>query len=277
MRDYLVSRDDIRKLHPIFQGKHGDKLIDFAFRISALEVANNIYNNSKHLTGHEFCTDVLDKLGVKRTLHNYEVLNDFEGKPFITVSNHVYGHIDGIAIIEAIASKFKDYKVMVNFILGLIDTMSENFITVKPMKDGKREDITLSGIRECFTQLKDGHPLGFFPAGAISNLYFKKGRFVIEDREWQPSVIRIIMKANVPVIPVHISGRNSLSFYLSRIFGWKARNLRLCHELKNKNGLNVDLTFGDPIMPNEIKSFKRDVKNLGKFIREKTYYLADTK
>jgi hypothetical protein len=105
MKDALISRDDLRGLHPVFRGSYGDKLIDIGIKISALHVPNEIYNRSKHLTSHEFCKDVLDKLGVIRILQNIEVLDDFKDKPFITVSNHPYGHIDGIAVIETFASR----------------------------------------------------------------------------------------------------------------------------------------------------------------------------
>lgn len=274
MKDALISSDDIRSLHPIFQGKHGDKIIDFGIKISALHVPNEIYKRSKHLKGAYFCKDVLDKLEIKRTLNNVEALEAVKDCPFITVSNHPYGHIDGIAIIEALTSRTDNYKMMVNHILGLIDTMSDNFITVNPLINEEKNKVTFAGIRESIAHLKENNPMGFFPAGAVSNLYFKKGRFIIEDREWQPAVLKIIQKAGFPVIPIHISGYNSTSFYLSRILGWKFRNLRLCHELYNKKGKEIVLTFGEPIMPETIKQFNGDTQQLGDFLKRTTYKLG---
>ena len=116
--------------------------------------------------------------------------------------------------------------------------------------------------------------MGFFPAGAVSNLYIKKGKFIIEDREWQPAVLKIIQKAGIPVIPIHISGHNSTSFYFSRIFGWKFRNLRLCHELYNKKEKEIVLTFGEPIMPETINQFNNGTQQLGDFLKRTTYTLG---
>jgi len=212
MKDILVSRDDIRKLHPVFRGKYGEKIIDFGLKISALHVPNEIYDRSKHLSGPAFCKDVLDKLGIKRTVRNADILDEFKNKPFITVSNHAYGHIDGIAVIETVGSHVANYKMMVNVFLSLIDTMSENFISVNPMKNSEKKGITYAGIRESIAHLRQGYPMGFFPAGAVSNLYMKKGRLVVEDQEWQAAALKIIHKVNVPVIPIHISGHNSWSF-----------------------------------------------------------------
>ena len=274
MKEKLISRNEIRGLHPIFRGKYGDKIIDFGIRVSALHVPNEIYDRSKHLKGHAFCRDVLDKLEITRTLRNVEILDRFKDQSFITVSNHAYGHIDGIAVIEAMAGRFDNYKMMVNYVLGLIDTMANNFITVNPLKDHKKNKFTFAGIRESIAHLKDNNPMGFFPAGAVSNLYFKKGKFVIEDRDWQPAALKIIQKSNIPVIPLHVSGGNSLSFYLSRMFGWKFRNLRLCHELYNKKGKEMILTFGKPVMPDKIKQYNDDTIELGKFLKETTYALG---
>ncbi|HBG40189.1 MAG TPA: hypothetical protein DDZ96_15165 [Porphyromonadaceae bacterium] len=273
MKDKLVSREDIRAWHPIFRSKYGDKLIDWGVKISGLNIANDIYDRSKHLTGPAFCKDLLDKLSLKRTLVNVEILEEYKNKPFITVSNHAYGHVDGIAAIETVASRVDDYKIMVNFVLGMIDTMAENFITVNPYKAGNPDSATLNGIKQCIEHIRNGHAMGFFPSGAVSNIYFKHGRFVLEDREWQASIIKLIKKAEVPVIPMHFSGRNSIPFYLSRLFGWQVRTLLMCHELYNKKDKEMVITFGNPIMPEEMASYKDD-KELGEFLKLSTYRLG---
>lgn len=275
MKDTLVSRSDFKDLHPIFQGKHGDTIIDLGMKIGGLKYANEVYNRSKHLTGPAFCKDALDKLGIKRVLRNEDVLSQMDGMPFITVSNHPYGHIDGIAVIEALGSRVENYRMMVNFVLGLIDTMAENFITVNPMKNEEKNKVTLAGIRESIAHLRAGHPMGFFPAGAVSNLYLKKGKLVVEDREWQSAVIKIIRRSKLPVIPIHISGYNSRSFYLSRALGWQVRNLRLCHELNNKEGKEMVLTFGDPIFNSDLKKLGKGSRELGEALKRRTYALGE--
>lgn len=273
MKEKLVSHDDLRNLHPVLQGKYGDLLIDWAIKIAGLNVANEIYDRSKHLTGPAFCTDLLNKLNIKRIVRNDDILEPYRDKPFITVSNHPYGHIDGIAAIETVGTRVNHYKMMVNFILGLIDTMGENFITVNPYGENKTSNVTLGGLKQCISHIEEGYPLGFFPAGTVSDLHLKRGKPEIIDREWQKSVIKFIQRADVPVIPMHISGRNSYSFYLSKIFGVHVRTMRLCHELYNKKGKEIILTLGTPILPREIKEYP-DIKALGEFLKAKTYALG---
>ena len=85
--------------------------------------------------------------------------------------------------------------------------MEENFIKVSPYTHtDKMKHISLSGIKECIDHIRCGHPMGFFPAGSVSRLKLRRGKFMIHDRHWQPSVIRISNEDD----------QNSLS-YLSKI------------------------------------------------------------
>ena len=273
MKEILISDDEIKALHPIFRGKHGPKVIRFARKVAGLDIACRIYDESKHLSGVEFTTDLLNKLGIKRTIVNGEVLDSFEEKPFIIVANHPNGHIDGISLIEAIGSKVSNFKVMVNYILGMIDTMDENFIKVNPYTDSKNKHISLSGIKESITHMQTGKPIGFFPAGSVSRLKIQKGKFVIRDRKWQESVIKLIQKSNLPVIPVFINSRNSYGFYATRFIHWSLQTLALCHEFENKNGKEIQLIFGHPINPQIINSYSNP-KDLADFLYQETYNLA---
>lgn len=273
MKDKLIELEDVKKVHPVFRGKYGDFLAKRGLKISGLENVNSVYDYSKHLTGVDFCTHLLDGIGIKRIVKNEEILDKYKDEPFITVSNHAYGHVDGIANIELVGSHQPTFKMMVNFVLGMIDTLSEQFITVNPYDpDVFNKVSSLSGIKECLSHLKDGNPLGLFPAGAISNLVKNNGRWKIEDRDWQPSVLKLIKFAKVPIIPIHISGRNSNLFYLLGLIDWRLRNLRLGHELYNKKDKEMTFTIGAPITLKEQANYS-DLELFGRFLKEKTYGL----
>ncbi len=277
MKEKLISIEEIRKVHPIFSKKYGDTLANLALKISGLDNVNEVYDHSKHLTGIDFCTHLLDGLGMKRRVVNGHILDKYKDQPFITVSNHAYGHVDGIAYIEVIGSYNPNFKIMVNFLLGMIDTMSENFITVNPYDaDVFNKVSSLSGVKQCIAHLRDGNPLGLFPAGAISNLIRSNGKWTIEDREWQTSVLKLIKFAKVPIIPIHISGGNSRFFYSLGLIDWKLRNLRLGHELYNKKGKEIVFTVGEPITLDEQKNYS-DLKLFGEFLKTKTYELSKSK
>ncbi|NLZ95133.1 MAG: hypothetical protein GX921_04820 [Bacteroidales bacterium] len=277
MKEKLIPLEDIRKLHPIFRKRYGDTLAKLGLKISGLDNVNKVYDHSKHLTGIDFCTHLLDGLEMKRTVVNGEVLEEFKDKPFITVSNHAYGHVDGIAYIEQLGAYNSNFKIMVNFLLGLIDTMSENFITVNPNHSGAFNEVSsLGGVKQCIAHLRAGNPLGLFPAGAISNLIRSDGKWKIEDRDWQASVLKLIKFAKVPVIPIHISGGNSRLFYSLGLIDWRVRILRLGHELYNKKGKEIVFTVGEPISLEEQGNYS-DLDLFGEFLKTKTYELNKSK
>jgi putative hemolysin len=271
MKDKLISKEMIRGVHPVFRGRYGDILIKAVFKISGLNKVNAVYDASKHLNGVEFTNDLLDKLGIIRKFENYEVFDAFKEGPFIVVSNHPYGHIDGITAISAVGGVRQDFKMMVNWVLMQIDTMEDFFLGVNPFpKNSKMSQVksSVGGIKQCIEHIREGHPLGFFPAGGVSQPHLTK----TEDRDWQPSVLKLIKKAQAPVIPMYISGNNSWFYRFLGFIDWRIRTVRLCHEVTNKRGKTIYVRFGKPVTVEEQNQFN-DIEAFGKFLKAQTYAL----
>lgn len=274
MKEKLISAEEIKSIHPIFRGRFGNILIKMVMSITGLNKVNRVYDTSKQYEGVAFCDHLLKDVGVKVVIENREVLDRFKDQAFITVSNHAYGHIDGITAIDVVGSVRSDYKMMVNFILAMIDTMSMHFIAVNPYQKGTVSNkSSLDGVKQCIAHVKAGHPLGFFPAGAVSKTKLKGLKMTVRDREWQPSVIKLIKGVKVPVVPMYFSGNNSWFFNFLDLVDWRLRSLRLGHEVYNKRGKTIHVRFGEPIMPDEIARHT-DLDELGEFLKDKTYTLA---
>lgn len=274
MKEKLISAEEIKSIHPIFRGRFGNILIKMVMSITGLNKVNRVYDTSKQYEGVAFCDHLLKDVGVKVVIENREVLDRFKDQAFITVSNHAYGHIDGITAIDVVGSVRSDYKMMVNFILAMIDTMSMHFIAVNPYQKGTVSNkSSLDGVKQCIAHVKAGHPLGFFPAGAVSKTKLKGLKMTVRDREWQPSVIKLIKGVKVPVVPMYFSGNNSCFFNFLDLVDWRLRSLRLGHEVYNKRGKTIHVRFGEPIMPDEIARHT-DLDELGEFLKDKTYALA---
>jgi putative hemolysin len=171
---------------------------------------------------------------------------------FITISNHPYGVLDGIITVDMLGSRRSDLKVMVNQILSRIEPLADNFVAVTPTGTAKRSATaaTLSGIRTSLAHLHEGHPMSFFPSGAVSDLHPWRGE--ISDREWQEGLIRLIQRAKVPVIPIHFEGRNSLFYYLLGLVDWRVGLLRLPREIFNKRKGHHRVVIGEVITPDQI-------------------------
>ncbi|MDR0769510.1 MAG: 1-acyl-sn-glycerol-3-phosphate acyltransferase [Dysgonamonadaceae bacterium] len=269
MKEKLIDIETLQHFSPVFKKPYGRFLAKCAMKIVGLDKVNRVYDSGKYKTGTDIEDAMIDGLGITRKVHNIEILKQFENKPFITTSNHPYGHIDGIMLVGEVAKIRPDYKVMVNWMLNMVDVMQDHFIGVNPYDSNVVNHSSLAGVKECLAHLKSNHPVGFFPAGAVSK---NIGGNRVKDRDWQDSVIKLIQKANVPVIPAYFSGQNSYFYNLLDKIDWRIRTLRICHELDTKKGKAIHLVFGEPVMPETLKQFS-DVKQLGKFLKESTYKL----
>jgi hypothetical protein len=207
----VLDYDDIRKMIPYFDGK--PRLVKFLSHVLALDKVNWIHAHNCDTPGVPFVQGLLKDLNITIELNNGQVLDHLPQGGFITVSNHPFGALDGIMLIKLIGERRPDFKVMVNMVLNYISAMRPNFIMVDALasNDPKRRAESVRGIAEAMRHVKDGHPLGFFPAGAVSKFTWD---LHIEDRAWQPTVMRLIKKLKVPVVPIYFTGTTaSCSLY----------------------------------------------------------------
>lgn len=265
----VLDYDDVCKMAPFFKGK--EKLVNRVFHWLAVDKTNDYHSRNMHLPGPEFSHNMFDELGATMIIRNEEVLSSIPDGPFITVSNHPFGALDGMALIDIVGHHRRDFKVMVNMILNHIGALRPSFIAVDALAsdDPAKRAVSVKGITDAMRHVKQGHPLGFFPAGAVSKLTWG---LRIEDREWQPSVIRIIQKLKVPVIPIYFHGHNSWVFTMLGMIDWRLRTLRLPTEVFNKTNREFRVSVGNVISPEEMAQYTTP-EELGVFLKQKTYNL----
>lgn len=266
----VINAKDFEALSPFFRGEKGNSRAEFFMKLFAIEKVNRVYDNSYGYTGSRFTSRLLNDLGVNYVIGNAERLKLLPEGAFITVSNHPYGGLDGIILIDLIADIRTDYKFMVNKILSLVKTLRENFITVTPTGNKKKgiSAVSITGIRETIMHLYDGHPVGFFPSGAVSDFSLKDLR--IRDRKWQDSILHLIHNVKVPILPIRFFDTNSPFFYFLGLINWKIRLLRLPSELFNKKNRNLRIAIGNIISVQRQEKFK-DIRRFGAFLRKSVY------
>lgn len=273
IRPDVMNYEDIVAMVPKLKGH--EKLVKKAMHLLMLDEVNRVHGAWCHDPGPAFARHLIeDEFHIPLRVDNEEILAEFKEGAYITVSNHPFGSIDGIALIALVAKYRPEYKVMVNMILGKISAMGPNFITVDPShsSDADKRRASVNGIREAISQLKEGQPLGFFPAGAMSKS--DRHNFLV-DREWQHSVLSIIAKAKVPVIPIYFHGNNSWWFNFWGHVCWPVRSLMLPRQLfKKKKNKEMHISVGEPIPVEKQAEFKGDPIALGKYLRDKTYELS---
>ena len=266
----LLTLNELEKATPLFRGKCGNALCRLLMSMLSIDKVNDLYDRNNSVNGPDFAKAVLEDIGVKYEVMNPEVLDNLPYGPFITISNHPYGHIDGVMLVDLFGHIRPDYKVMVNKFLGRIETLEENFICVTPTGESRTVPTkeSIQGIKDAVAHIRSGGVLGLFPSGAVSDLSLKDG--CIRDREWQEPVIRLIKKLNVPIVPVHFIDRNSDFYYSLGLIDWKVRLLRLVAEVFNKRGKRTRIAIGNVISPEQQAEFT-DIDKFGCYLRNKVY------
>lgn len=271
VRPDVLNYDDIREMVPKLEGH--PRLVNALLRFLSIDKVNAVHRACADTPGPDFVRRLLfEQFKIKLKVDNEQVLDHLPEGAFITVSNHPLGALDGIALIHLIASRRPRYRVMVNMILSHITAMAPNFIAVdqRASTDPAKRAVSVAGIRRALRQLAQGEPIGFFPAGAMSKT---DSHYRTRDREWQDSVLQIIWRAKVPVIPIYFHDKNSLWCNFLGHALWQARSLRIPAEVFRKVGKTLHISVGDPISPEEQRLHASDPASLGKFLREKTYAL----
>lgn len=270
IRPDVINYDDIRKMIPALDGH--PRIAEFLMKLIWIDKVNKAHAACCDTPGPEFSERLLfEQFKMKVDVEGEEILDNLPDGPFITVSNHPFGAIDGIILIYLFGKRRPKFKVMVNMLLNYISAMRPNFIAVdqSASTDPAKRAVSVNGIRAVLKQLREGEPIGFFPAGAMSKTTLRNG---LQDRPWQDSVLQIIFKAKVPVIPVFFHGRNTTLCNIMGHVCWPLRSLMIPSEMFKKSGKTVKVTVGNPISIEEQERFK-DPRSLGDFLRMKTYEL----
>ena len=270
----LTPQEAAERLSPVFEGRKGKLLFGLAAGVTGIAKANALHDRMDRAGvpyGPPFAKGILDNLGIDFRIGNAERLDALPDGPFIVLANHVYGHLDGICLMDLIGHLRPETKVMVNEMLTWIPGLTPSFIAVNPVTDASQDvsQTSINGIKEALRQLRDGGPLCLFPSGAVADLKPREG-WTLSERDWQDAAIRLIRKARVPVVPVRFFDRNSRFYYALGLIDYRVRFIRLFHELFNKRGTCPRVGIGAPISVEEQEQYT-DLQAFKAFLRRSVY------
>jgi len=270
-RNPLIDTADILKATRLpSRGARG--AAKFLMMLLGINKINKAYEEVRHLKGIDFVENILQKLSITFEVSPEELKRIPASGPFITVSNHPYGGLDGLILIGLLGRQRPDFKVLGNYLLHRIDPMQEFILPVDPFESKKARAVSVPGIKMALRHIAEGHPLGIFPAGEVSSYY--PHTTGITDKKWQHSVLKFIRNAGVPVVPVYFEGTNSTVFHLLGLVHPMLRTAKLPSELLNKKNKTIRIRIGNPISVNEQKEFS-DIWKYGRYLRAKTYALGE--
>ena len=241
-------------------------------KVLKISTLNEIYDKTKHLQNVEFLDAILNEFQIKFEIPE----EDFKRLPkdgaYITISNHPLGGIDGALLLKLMLEKEPNFKIIANFLLHRIEPVKQYIMPVNPFEDHKKAKSSVIGIKETLRHLSDGNPLGIFPAGEVST--YKDGELIV-DKAWEQGAIKVIRKAQVPVVPIYFHAKNSRLFYFLSKINPILRTAKLPSEVFSQKNRIIKVRIGKPISVVEQNEYKT-IEEYSEFLRRKTYMLSNS-
>ena len=191
--------------------------------------------------------------------------------PAIVVCNHPTGIADGIVIFGALAERRPDLFIFAN--ADALRVMPQLGSLIAPV-EWRPEKRTHKQNRETMAYAHRAFEAGrlavLFPSGRLA----KRRWLSLHERPWMPSGAMLARRFGLPVIPLHITARNSLLFYLFDRIHPTLRDITLFHEVLNKAHQRYRLTIGAPIDPRSLPAGSVEATEV---MRQRTLELGGVK
>ncbi|MBP4141041.1 lysophospholipid acyltransferase family protein [Flavobacterium sp. I-SCBP12n] len=240
-------------------------------KLLKISTLNKVYNRNRHLKDVAFLNGILDDLQIKFEIPEEDLKRLPKEGAYITISNHPLGGIDGVLLLKLMLEREPNFKIIANFLLHRIRPLKKYIMPVNPFENHKDSKSSVVGIKETLRHLSDGKPLGIFPAGEVST--YKDGKLVV-DKPWEEGAIKVIRKAQVPVVPIYFHAKNSRLFYLLSKISGTFRTAKLPSEVFSQKNRVIKVRIGKAISVNEQNEYKT-IEEYSEFLRKKTYMLAN--
>jgi putative hemolysin len=239
-------------------------------KILRISTLNKLYNRHKDKDTPEFLNALLEDLQIEFEIPQEDLRRIPKTGSFITISNHPLGGVDGILLLKLLLERRPDYKIIANFLLHRIEPLKPFIMPVNPFEDRKDVKSSTAGFIQAIRHIKSDMPLGIFPAGEVST--YQDGKLVV-DKKWEESAMKLVQRAEVPVIPIYFHAKNSNMFYrlakLSDVF----RTAKLPSEVLSQRRRVVKVRIGNPI-PVKAQKEHESLEDFTEFLRKKTYMLS---
>lgn len=210
----------------------------------AIEMADAIAS----LDGHGAMAELVRRIPVVLDVAGLEHVPR-EGRVMI-VGNHPSGIVDGLALYQTLLPHRRDVCFFANrdairVAAGLLDVL----IPIE-WEPAKRTHTKTKEMLHCAAEaFKQEQAVVMFPSGGIAQ-YDAQGQ--LGDKPWLATTVTLIRKFDTPVLPVHITARNSWLYYLFHKVNAELRNMTLFYEMLNKAGCLFRLKFGPLLQPNAL-------------------------
>lgn len=229
-------------------------------------------HKGESLSENNFIDSALKELKIE-----YELANDDLGRipksgAFITVSNHPFGGLDALMLLKIISSVRPDYKFLDADLYHKVESLKDSLLEIKSEKQYQDNLPKVSDLKHAYKYLRKGAAFGIFPAGKTVYNWLAN---TIVDKIWDETTLKLIKKADVPIVPVYIQGNYRWIIHVLAGIHPLFKNMRIPAEMLNPKTSFFNIRIGSPISVAEQKEFKNTAR-FGRYLRSKTYALGSS-
>lgn len=189
-----------------------------------------------HLRGMEFVEQVLESFRFTYTVTDRERENIPVSGRVMIIANHPIGTMDGLSLLKLVHDCRPDVRIVANDLLDAVKPLRPCLLSVKVMTGVNLKE----QIARIDQALAKEEAVIIFPAGEVSRFGFHG----IRDSRWHKGFLRLAARAKAPILPIHVHGRNSLSFYAASLLARPLSTLMLIGQMFRIQRKPLKLTIG---------------------------------
>lgn len=241
-------------------------------------VINAFLEENKDKNAVDFIDQTFDYFDLHYAVSQRDKLNIPAQGRVVIVANHPIGSLDGLAILRLIKEVRSDVKIVANDLLMAITPLHDSLLPL--------DNMTRSAYKQSYkaivNALESEQAVIVFPAGEVSRASARG----IKDSAWHGGFLHFARKTQSPLLPIHITAKNSLLFYGASMLYKPLGTALLVNEMFNKRSSEIRFRIGEIIPAHAlispkitdnhlIRRLKKHVYKIGKgktseFITEKT-------
>lgn len=217
----------------------------------------------------ELVENLFERLNIRWKLENPEVFERLDDRPKVFVANHPYGLPDAFALFQLLTRYRTNIRIFANKLLAATQLDEPRLLFVDPFGSVESRGQTRKSIAEAIRHLRSGGDLALFPGRICSHL--KTSDWTISDSEWTDQIRRFVEVSGGELVPLYISGRNSMLFNLSGLVHPRIRTYMLLREFM-RGGHDFTFRVGEPVTAAQLQKVSRSM-SAGNFARSMVYAL----
>ena len=170
----------------------------------------------------------------------------------IMIVNHPTGICDGLILYDLIKTIRQDFMFIANRdVIRSVPVMKDLIIPVEWKDSEKTREKSRHTAAIIIKAVHAGRMLIVFPSGRVAAAKRAPDKTLAE-RKWNTTAYRLARKYNIPLVPVHMVGRNSKRFYFFASVSTELRDVSIFAEIMNKKNAKFGVHFGPPISPSDL-------------------------